>query len=90
MMLSLDKLIKEAQMFGSTACDNGIHQWETDGGRSCPREGSHSTCSQPVFRCSACGEYDYGYSGGPGAEWCNGNNCPSDWMADAYKLGLIV
>jgi hypothetical protein len=89
-MLSLDKLIKEAQMFGSTACDNGIHQWESDGGRSCPRPEGHSRCSQPVFRCSACGEHDYGYSGGPGAEWCDGTNCPTDLVREGIQLGYIV
>jgi len=32
-------------------------------------------CSQPAFRCTKCGEYDYGEVGGPSYEFCK-NECP--------------
>ena len=76
----LEKLVKEAQVFGSAACNIGRHRWETDGGRTCPRPEGHNSCSQPVFKCADCGEHDYGNKGGPGHEWCSGKNCPPDWM----------
>jgi hypothetical protein len=49
-------------------CDKQGHQWVADGGRPCPR-GSQE-CSQPVYVCSVCGDYDYGNPGGPAAQEC--------------------
>ena len=70
MTLELQALIKEASMeLGSDACRNGKHLWESDGGRPCPSDLSNE-CSQAVYRCRACGEYDYGAKGGPGANDC--------------------
>ncbi len=45
------------------------HTWQEVGGRSCPRDLSFN-CSQPVYQCSRCFEWDYGYKGGPGYVAC--------------------
>ena len=63
-MLTLARLIREAETFGSDACAAGIHQFEADGGRACPKSAT-DRCSQAVYVCSVCGEYDYGDRGGP-------------------------
>lgn len=42
--------------------------WEMDGGRPCPL--GYEDCSQPVYRCMRCGDYDYGEPGGPAYEEC--------------------
>ena len=68
-MMPLQQLIKDAKTFGSAACMEGIHQWVTEGGRGCPKE-AYGHCSQTVYVCSACGEYDYGYKGGPAWSEC--------------------
>jgi hypothetical protein len=64
-------------------CD-GNHVWRTEGGRACPfheaaaEKNLDSPCghagyaSQAVYRCQACGEWDYGEEGGPGWEDCQG------------------
>lgn len=49
-------------------CDDG-HDWESDGGRSCPT--GCEMCSQTVYRCRRCGVYDYGDDeDGPGMLDC--------------------
>lgn len=49
-------------------CDDG-HDWESDGGRSCPT--GCEMCSQTVYRCRRCGVYDYGDDeNGPGMLDC--------------------
>lgn len=65
----LTKLIKEAGMFGSSACRNGIHRWESEGGRTCPKY-EDANCSQTVYICKDCGTYDYGTKGGPAHHEC--------------------
>jgi len=50
-------------------CGKHCHDWVEEGGRPCPR-GLSNDCSQPVYRCSRCGGYDYGEEGGPGDEHC--------------------
>jgi len=45
------------------------HRWAFLGGRSCPKR-HRDDCSQPVYQCARCGEYDYGYPGGPGWQYC--------------------
>jgi len=66
----LESLIREASMeLGSDACRAGRHQWESDGGRACPQDLTNE-CSQAVYRCTTCGQYDYGEKGGPGAQDC--------------------
>lgn len=64
-------------------CIDGNHDWKAEGGRPCPMVDQDSPCparnlfcsrpgipSQPVFRCAACGDYDYGQRGGPGRAEC--------------------
>lgn len=63
----LSELINDAKAFGSAACAIGKHEWVSDGGRSCPRD---FDCSQTVYVCRACGQYDYGEKGGPGFDDC--------------------
>jgi hypothetical protein len=67
--MELAELIREAQMFGSAACDAGRHNWEPEGGRDCPQERTYH-CGQAVYRCAACGVHDYGEPGGPGHQDC--------------------
>lgn len=80
MTFVLAALIKEARTeLGSEACANGKHQWESEGGRSCPRDLDDSgQCGQAVYRCTTCGIYDYGEIGGPGdadcQQYCHLNN----------------
>ena len=53
-------------------CTRG-HAWATDGGRQCPHaDDDQEGCggSQTVYRCTRCGEYDYGDPGGPGHADC--------------------
>ena len=74
MLPSLRDLIKEARTeLGSDACKVGKHLWEPEGGRSCP-EDLDEFCGQTVYRCSVCGQYDYGESEGPAAKDC-ANTC---------------
>lgn len=62
----LSELIFEAStQLGSDACRAGRHSWNSEGGRHCPQDLTDG-CSQTVYRCSTCGEYDYGAPGGPG------------------------
>lgn len=70
MISLLQSLIKEASMeLGSDACQVGKHQWASEGGRACPKDLTDQ-CSQTVYRCTVCGEWDYGAAGGPGANDC--------------------
>lgn len=74
MTFALDALIRDAStVLGSDACRAGNHQWQSEGGRSCPEYLSNE-CSQAVYRCTTCGNYDYGQKGGPGATDCQ-NHC---------------
>lgn len=67
---ALQQLIREARTeLGSEACRAGKHQWESIGGRSCPKD-LDDCCSQAVYHCYACGQDDYGDTGGPGAADC--------------------
>jgi hypothetical protein len=66
--MNLQELIKEALAFGSAACAEGKHEWTFDGGRCCPKD--HDHCSQAVYVCSSCGEYDYGGKDGPAWKEC--------------------
>ena len=53
------------------------HRWISIGGRACPYdrkdEDGDNPCanrSQVVFKCTHCGDYDYGNAGGPGHTDC--------------------
>lgn len=59
MTFALETLIKEAQRILITRpCDDGDHDWESEGGRACPM--GAEGCSQGVYRCRSCGVYDHG------------------------------
>ena len=67
--MTLTELIVEATMLAGAGhpCHTG-HVWESEGGRRCPR--GSDNCSQTVYRCARCDEYDYGDPGGPGHADC--------------------
>jgi len=69
--MTLQHLIAEAvALGGGNLCASG-HDWGTDGGRPCPHGLSEGRqCSQAVYLCKRCGEYDYGDKGGPAYEDC--------------------
>ena len=65
----LKNLIAEAvALAGGNLCAAG-HDWESEGGRTCPKY-ENSGCSQTVYVCTRCGEYDYGDKGGPSHHEC--------------------
>lgn len=69
--MKLEAIIFEAATeLGSDACRSGKHQWQSEGGRGCPRNPNGGPCGQAVYRCTVCGAYDYGEPGGPGAADC--------------------
>lgn len=72
--MSLQHLIAEAvKLGGLDLCSTG-HSWESEGGRPCPYESLSPPlfqCSQTVYRCTRCGEYDYGKVGGPAYAECS-------------------
>lgn len=73
----LKELIREATHTAAPhACTTHGHDWQMEGGRSCPRE-YPVNCSQAVYRCTRCGEHDYGDKGGPGHADCQ--KCPHEW-----------
>jgi hypothetical protein len=68
---ALEALVREAgTILASAACEDGVHDWESEGGRACPK--GWCDCSQAVLRCRTCGDYDYGERGGPAHEHCFG------------------
>lgn len=65
----LKHLIAEAvALAGGNLCASG-HEWESEGGRGCPKY-ENAGCSQTVYVCTRCGEYDYGDKGGPSHHEC--------------------
>lgn len=66
---TLQQLIGQARSLANDhPCVSTGHDWESDGGRHCRRsEAAGGDCfgSQPVLVCKRCGEFDYGYAGGP-------------------------
>lgn len=57
----------------SWACGvSGDHLWVAEGVRCCPKHetGMFLDCGQNVYYCPRCGEYDYGYPGGPAHDEC--------------------
>ena len=65
----IQHLIAEAvALAGGNLCAVG-HDWESEGGRTCPKyEGAG--CSQTVYVCRRCGATDYGDKGGPAHHEC--------------------
>lgn len=73
--MSLQHLIAKAAALGGGNLCAATHDWKPEGGRPCPRGGN---CSQTVYRCARCGEYDYGEPCGPGHAECHA----SAWLCD--------
>lgn len=69
MSLRLDELVAEARGLANDHPCAREHVWVTGGGRACPYGETH--CSQTVYRCARCGDYDYGEPGGPAWEECS-------------------
>lgn len=79
-MTSMAHMLAEAQaLAGGNTCAAG-HHWKFEGGRGCPLDLTDD-CSQTVYRCKRCGEYDYGEPGGPGLADCE-NTC--EWKGIAW------
>lgn len=74
------QLVAQARMLAgdvsSELCGTLGHEWESQGGRTCPRD-YEENCSQAVYVCARCGEQDYGEAGGPGHEDCT--HCAFAW-----------
>jgi hypothetical protein len=65
----LKQLIAQAvALGGGNLCAVG-HDWESEGGRTCPKYES-ADCSQTVYVCRRCGTYDYGGKKGPSHHEC--------------------
>lgn len=72
-------LVEEARDLVRPAnCAVDDHVWVSYGGRACPFECPRDVpgnISQTAYRCTVCGEYDYGDVGGPGhadcVKYCN-------------------
>lgn len=98
MTFELQKLVKQAAMevtrFG---CDAHGHDWVAEGGRSCPM--GAEGCSQTVYVCRSCGQYDYGDGdGSPGKQDCQAvcgdsmtgwQNGPLDPRPDEWEANFI-
>lgn len=72
-IVGLKRLIAQASSLANDhPCISSGHQWESDGGRSCPKDGfgKGDGCSQTVYTCARCGIHDYGYEGGPAHREC--------------------
>jgi hypothetical protein len=93
-LLDLQSAIADARaMGGANLCADG-HRWDSDAGRGCPH--GSDQCSQAVYRCTVCGEWDYGYAGGPGAQDCE-RGCSLEAMdivgaggVEAYMTEVIA
>lgn len=63
----------------SLYCFHFNHKWVSIGGRACPKSAmgmmiineQPEACSQTVYRCRHCKEWDHGYPGGPAWEECH-------------------
>lgn len=89
MTLALRQLVADAErLAGADPCHGGaLCKWDSEGGRPCP-EGYRDDCGQAAYRCLACGAYDYGEPGGPGAADCAAQ-CPGpdDYWHEARDFG---
>lgn len=65
----LKALIAEAAALGGGNLCAAGHEWESEGGRTCPKY-EDADCSQTVYVCKRCGVYDYGDKGGPAHREC--------------------
>lgn len=69
MTFELQLLIQSASReVTRNACHEGEHDWTSEGGRCCPM--GAEGCSQTVYVCRSCGQYDYGGKDGPAETDC--------------------
>lgn len=69
MTFELEALIREASRNVTRhGCPVHGHDWIDEGGRRCPM--GAEGCSQTVYVCRSCGQYDYGGPAGPGEADC--------------------
>lgn len=81
-IVTLRYLISEATaLAGGDTCLAG-HDWRSEGGRPCPR--GFGRCSQTVYRCARCGDYDYGEPGGPAWEECR-DGCSDEARIEQWQ-----
>lgn len=80
----LQHLIAEALALGGTNICAAGHDWQSQGGRRCPRatDDSEPPCSQTVYQCARCGDWDYGQEGGPAHRECFDLG-PCHWRCEA-------
>lgn len=82
--MTLQHLVAEAVVLGGGDLCAAEHDWKPEGGRECPRGGR---CSQTVYRCARCGDYDYGKPGGPAHAECYGSAWRCDRTANNEEAG---
>lgn len=86
--MSITFLIAEARaLAGDRTCAAG-HNWESIGGRKCPRFKDQDNCSQTVFVCTRCGETDFGDVGGPAHVECY-QECDQAWRFEDGPLRYL-
>lgn len=66
-------IVQAANLAGGNSCALG-HDWQSVGGRACPRKSDNGRHSQTVYQCARCGEWDYGDPGGPAHAECFGDD----------------
>lgn len=76
----LKALIAEAAALGGGNLCAAGHEWESEGGRTCPKY-EDADCSQTVYVCKRCGTYDYGDKGGPAHRECF-SECSRDFAEE--------
>jgi hypothetical protein len=72
---------------GGNLCAVG-HDWESEGGRTCPKYEA-AGCSQTVYVCRRCGESDYGDKGGPAHRECF-SECRRDFADEIAEDAYIA
>lgn len=76
----LQHLIAEAAALGGGNLCAAGHDWESEGGRTCPKYEA-ADCSQTVYVCRRCGAHDYGDKGGPAHRECY-SECGRDFAEE--------
>jgi len=69
--MNLVQLVEQARVLAgdeSVSCAVVGHDWQSAGGRQCPKD--RCGCSQTVYVCRRCEDQDYGERGGPAHREC--------------------
>lgn len=84
----LMELVFEAvRLGGGNLCASG-HEWKEVGGKVCRHSHLMGDCSESVFKCERCGEYDYGTVEPPDREECE-QFCPTSKVAQATQAAPV-